>query len=103
MAAVAAEAGIATGTVYKHFENKAELVAAVFETVVAREVDAVRGRGAPPVTCVGAGHRGGGDLRRSGAEESETGLRPARRTRRPGGRRERLVFRRAFADVVRDR
>ncbi|MFE5478695.1 TetR/AcrR family transcriptional regulator [Nocardia sp. NPDC056541] len=42
MAAVAAEAGIATGTVYKQFENKAELVAAVFATVVAREVDAVR-------------------------------------------------------------
>ncbi|WP_280307345.1 TetR/AcrR family transcriptional regulator [Nocardia neocaledoniensis] len=42
MAAVAAEAGIATGTVYKQFENKAELVAAVFETVVAREVEAVR-------------------------------------------------------------
>lgn len=42
MAAVAAEAGVATGTVYKQFENKAELVAAVFETVVAREVEAVR-------------------------------------------------------------
>ncbi|WP_101465676.1 TetR/AcrR family transcriptional regulator [Nocardia fluminea] len=42
MAAVAAEAGIATGTVYKQFENKAALVAAVFRTVVAREVDAVR-------------------------------------------------------------
>lgn len=42
MAAVAAQAGIATGTVYKQFENKAALVAAVFETVVAREVDAVR-------------------------------------------------------------
>ncbi|MFD3596590.1 TetR/AcrR family transcriptional regulator [Nocardia sp. NPDC058640] len=42
MAAVAGEAGIATGTVYKQFANKAELVAAVFDTVVAREVDAVR-------------------------------------------------------------
>ncbi|WP_336084366.1 TetR/AcrR family transcriptional regulator [Nocardia sp. SSK8] len=42
MAAVAQETGIATGTVYKQFENKAALVAAVFETVVAREVDAVR-------------------------------------------------------------
>ncbi|MFC4375674.1 TetR/AcrR family transcriptional regulator [Nocardia halotolerans] len=42
MAAVAAEAGIATGTVYKQFAGKAELVAAVFETVVAREVEAVR-------------------------------------------------------------
>ncbi|TCK00053.1 TetR/AcrR family transcriptional regulator [Nocardia alba] len=42
MAAVAVAAGIATGTVYKQFENKAELVTAVFRTVVAREVDAVR-------------------------------------------------------------
>ncbi|MEV6059436.1 TetR/AcrR family transcriptional regulator [Nocardia asteroides] len=42
MAAVAAEAGVATGTVYKQVENKAALVAAVFETVVAREVEAVR-------------------------------------------------------------
>ncbi|GGK49545.1 TetR/AcrR family transcriptional regulator [Nocardia camponoti] len=42
VAAVAAEAGVATGTVYKQFANKAELVAAVFDTVVAREVDAVR-------------------------------------------------------------
>ncbi|MEV0434236.1 MULTISPECIES: TetR/AcrR family transcriptional regulator [Nocardia] len=42
MAAVAAEAGIATGTVYKQFENKAALVSAVFEKVVAREVAAVR-------------------------------------------------------------
>ncbi|MFI9510439.1 TetR/AcrR family transcriptional regulator [Nocardia sp. NPDC052566] len=42
MAAVAAEAGVATGTVYKHFGGKAELVTAVFRKVVAREVAAVR-------------------------------------------------------------
>ncbi|AXK87700.1 transcriptional regulator, TetR family [Nocardia farcinica] len=41
MAAVAANAGVATGTVYKHFAGKAELVTAVFRAVVAREVDAV--------------------------------------------------------------
>lgn len=41
MAAVAAEAGVATGTVYKHYEGKAELVTAVFRAVVAREVAAV--------------------------------------------------------------
>ncbi len=41
MASVAATAGVATGTVYKHYENKAELVTAVFRTVVGREVDAV--------------------------------------------------------------
>ncbi|RJO76426.1 TetR/AcrR family transcriptional regulator [Nocardia panacis] len=41
MAAVATEAGVATGTVYKHFAGKAELVTAVFRKVVAREVAAV--------------------------------------------------------------
>ncbi|MFF3569617.1 TetR/AcrR family transcriptional regulator [Nocardia jiangxiensis] len=41
MAAVAAEAGVATGTVYKHYTGKAELVTAVFREVVGREVAAV--------------------------------------------------------------
>lgn len=41
MAAVANEAAVATGTVYKHFDGKAELVTAVFRRVVSREVDAV--------------------------------------------------------------
>lgn len=41
MAAVANRAGVATGTVYKHFDGKANLVTAVFRTVVAREVAAV--------------------------------------------------------------
>ncbi|MEV0252560.1 TetR/AcrR family transcriptional regulator [Nocardia sp. NPDC050712] len=42
MAAVANEAGVATGTVYKHYEGKTDLVTAVFRRVVAREVEAVR-------------------------------------------------------------
>ncbi|WP_194831829.1 TetR/AcrR family transcriptional regulator [Nocardia sp. XZ_19_369] len=41
MAAVAAEAGVATGTVYKNFAGKADLVTAVFRKVVAGEVAAV--------------------------------------------------------------
>ncbi|WP_067710348.1 TetR/AcrR family transcriptional regulator [Nocardia yamanashiensis] len=41
VAAVAAEAGVATGTVYKSFSGKAELVTAVFREVVTREVAAV--------------------------------------------------------------
>ncbi len=41
MAAVAAEAGVATGTVYKHFSGKSELMTAVFRQVVSREVAAV--------------------------------------------------------------
>lgn len=46
MAAVAAEAGVATGTVYKSFSGKAELVTAVFRDVVTREVAAVAEAGA---------------------------------------------------------
>lgn len=42
VAAVAERAGMAAGTVYKHFESKADLVAEVFRQVVSREVDAVR-------------------------------------------------------------
>ncbi|NEW41347.1 TetR/AcrR family transcriptional regulator [Nocardia cyriacigeorgica] len=45
MAAVAAEAGVATGTVYKHFEGKADLVTGVFRKVVTREVEAVAAAG----------------------------------------------------------
>ena len=42
VAAVAARAGIAAGTVYRHFDGKAELVGEVFRAVAGREVDAVR-------------------------------------------------------------
>ncbi|MBL1075460.1 TetR/AcrR family transcriptional regulator [Nocardia sp. 2] len=45
MATVAAEAGIATGTVYKNFSGKAELMTAVFREVVTREVAAVAAAG----------------------------------------------------------
>jgi len=43
VAAVATRAGIASGTVYLHFDNKAELIGELFRSVVSREVDAVRG------------------------------------------------------------
>ncbi|MGQ4598332.1 TetR family transcriptional regulator [Nocardia sp. R6R-6] len=46
MAAVAAQAGVATGTVYKNFAGKADLMRAVFRDVVAREVAAVAAAGA---------------------------------------------------------
>lgn len=41
VAAVAARAGIAAGSVYRHFDSKADLVAEVFRRVVSREVAAV--------------------------------------------------------------
>lgn len=40
--AVAARAGVAAGTVYRHVDGKAELVGEVFRAVAGREVDAVR-------------------------------------------------------------
>src|SRR3954462_3078332 len=42
VAAVAARAGVATGTVYRHFPSKADLFAEVFRSVSRREVDAAR-------------------------------------------------------------
>ncbi|MFE6856262.1 TetR/AcrR family transcriptional regulator, partial [Streptomyces sp. NPDC057674] len=41
VAAVAARAGIATGSVYRHFPGKTELSVELFRTVVSREVAAV--------------------------------------------------------------
>lgn len=43
VAAVADRAGVASGTVYRHFEGKSELIAELFTAVVGREVEAVRG------------------------------------------------------------
>ncbi|QLY32468.1 TetR/AcrR family transcriptional regulator [Nocardia huaxiensis] len=51
MATVAAEAGIATGTVYKNFSGKAELMAAVFREVVTREVATVAAAGSAGETA----------------------------------------------------
>ncbi len=42
VSAVAARAGVATGTVYKHFAGKVELVAEVFRSIVTHEVEVVR-------------------------------------------------------------
>src|SRR5215218_4328167 len=41
ISAVAAEAGVATGTVYRHFPSKAELFADVFREASQHEVDAM--------------------------------------------------------------
>jgi AcrR family transcriptional regulator len=46
IAAVAARAGIAAGTVYRYFPGKTELVAAVFEEIRVREITALRGAAA---------------------------------------------------------
>jgi AcrR family transcriptional regulator len=45
---VAERAGVAVGSVYRHFPTKADLVVHVFREVVTREVDAVRAASAAP-------------------------------------------------------
>jgi len=108
VAAVAARAGVATGTVYRHFPSKADLFAEVFRSVSQREVDAAR-----------AAARALGDARASARLRAaiEAFCRRALRARRqawallaepvdPAVEAERLVFRRAhaahFAEILRD-
>ena len=92
--AVAARAGVATGTVYRHFPSKADLLVEVFRRASQREVDAV-------AAAIGDGGVAAG---------VETFARRALRGRRlawallaepvdPAVEAERLAFRRAFRDA----
>jgi AcrR family transcriptional regulator len=107
VAAVAARAGVATGTVYRHFPSKAGLFAEVFRTVSQRDVDAAR--------AAAAAVAGPATARLRAA--IETFARRALRARRqawallaepvdPAVEAERIVFRRAhaehFAAILRD-
>jgi AcrR family transcriptional regulator len=99
VATVAARAGVATGTVYRHFPSKSELFAEVFRRASQREVDATRAAGDA------AGARAADRL----AASVEAFARRALKGRRlawallaepvdPAVEAERLVFRRAYAD-----
>jgi AcrR family transcriptional regulator len=100
VAAVARRAGVATGTVYRHFPSKAELLTEVFRVASQHEVDAVTA--ATTTTGATAQHRI--------ATAVDTFARRALRGRRlawallaepvdPTVEAERLQFRRAYADV----
>ena len=100
VAAVAAGAGVATGSVYRHFPSKAELFAEVFRRASQREVDATRA----------AADAAGGAAPQRLAAAVETFARRALRGRRlawaliaepvdPAVEVERLAFRRAFRDT----
>jgi AcrR family transcriptional regulator len=99
MAAVAQGAGVATGTVYRHFPSKSELFAEVFRVASQHEVDAVAAAMAVPAA-----------VPERIALGVETFARRALRGRRlawallaepvdPAVEEERLVFRRAYAEV----
>ena len=108
VAAVAQRAGVATGTVYRHFPSKSELFAEVFRNASQHEVDAVIEAASRNRTSTATGRI---------AAAVETFARRALRGRRlawaliaepvdPAVEAERLVFRRAyrdaFADVIAD-
>jgi AcrR family transcriptional regulator len=100
VASVASRAGVATGTVYRHFPSKADLFAEVFREASQHEVDAV---------TAAATESGGSAVSRI-ATAVETFARRALRGRRlawaliaepvdPAVEAERLVFRRAYRDA----
>ncbi|MGW6570421.1 TetR/AcrR family transcriptional regulator [Streptomyces sp. NPDC054975] len=101
MAAVAARAGIATGSVYRHFPSKAELAVELFRTVVSREVAAVAEAAGRP------GHAGAAERVVAVIETfAQRALKSPRLAYAllaepvdPAVDAERLVFRRAFRDV----
>jgi AcrR family transcriptional regulator len=99
VAAVAARARVATGTVYRHFPSKSELFAEVFRVASQHEVDAVAAAMATP-----------GPAADRIAAAVETFARRALRGRRlawallaepvdPAVESERLVFRQAYASL----
>jgi AcrR family transcriptional regulator len=100
VAAVARRAGVATGSVYRHFPAKADLVAEVFRTASQREVDAVARAAALELTAA-----------ESVSAVIETFAGRALRAPRmayallaepvdPAVDAERLVFRRAYAEAI---
>jgi len=100
VSAVAARAGVATGSVYRHFGSKAELFAEVFRRASGREVEAMRAAAA-----------GAGPAPDRLARAVDAFARRALRGRRlawallaepvdPAVEAERLAFRRAYRDVL---
>lgn len=98
---VAADAGVATGTIYRHFSGKVELCTELFRAATRREVEHVRAASQGPGTpaerlqrCVrvfaGRAFRGRSRAYALIAEPLDPAL-----------EQERLVYRRAYADVFR--
>jgi AcrR family transcriptional regulator len=97
VAAVAGRAGVATGTVYKHFPGKADLLVEVFRERSGREVEAVRAAAADG----GVGAAAEAFSRRALAARRLAWALIAEPVD-PAVEAERLVFRRAYAAVFAD-
>ena len=99
VAGVARRAGVATGTVYRHFPSKADLFAEVFRRASQREVDVLRdmtGGDEPVPSRLAAWVEA--FVRRALAEPTRAYALIAEPVD-PAVERERLTFRRAYADL----
>jgi AcrR family transcriptional regulator len=98
VAGIARRAGVATGTVYRHFPSKSDLFAEVFRRCAQAEVDVLRGigRGETVISRLGAWVEA--FVRRALAEPVRAYALIAEPVD-PAIEAERLVFRRAYADV----
>lgn len=100
VAAVAAQAGVATGTVYRHFSGKAALVAELFGEIVTREVAAVELAGRQPGP---AAERVNAVLEAFANRALKTPRQAYALLAEPVDapvEEQRLVFRRAYSDVI---
>src|SRR3954470_17197652 len=95
---VARRAGVATGTVYRHFPSKAELLAEVFRRAAQREVDAVAAGAAEGPAAERIATAVEVFVRRALAEPARAYALLAEPVD-PAVERERLLFRRAYAGV----
>jgi AcrR family transcriptional regulator len=96
---VARRAGVATGSVYRHFPSKSDLLAEVFRRCAQAEVDVLRGmaaRGQPVTERLAAWVEA--FVRRALAEPARAYALIAEPVD-PAVEAERLVFRRAYADL----
>ena len=99
VAGVARRAGVATGSVYRHFPSKSDLLAEVFRRCAQAEVDVLRGmavRGQPVTERLAAWVEA--FVRRALAEPVRAYALIAEPVD-PAVEAERLVFRRAYADL----
>jgi AcrR family transcriptional regulator len=99
VAAVASGAGVATGTVYRHFPSKAELFAEVFRVASQHEVDAVSRAMAEPSLAVDRVAAGVATFARRALRGRRLAWALLAEPVDPAVEEERLVFRRAYAQV----
>ncbi|GAA0325729.1 TetR/AcrR family transcriptional regulator [Actinoallomurus spadix] len=100
IAAVARRAGVATGSVYRHFPSKSELVAEVFRVASQREVDAFARAASPARTAAEDLAAVIGTFARRALRAPRIAYALLAEPVDPAVDAERLVFRRAYAAVL---